>query len=237
MIGKEVSWMSFRIFIDALLMCLVLWGLGGGTVGAVTIDGFDSPASGQSVTILNGIAGSAATSTAVGLPTLGGTRAINVTVQDALPGGNSSEAAVNTFVTSSTYQLSLSSTVDCSGIIKYDALNAGLNADLSSYAGLRLAGVVNDFLTPFSLTLETFGIGSSSTTNSILMGDLDFFFSSLVGTADLTDIDRISISIDPPRGGDVKIDDVVTFVPVPPSIFLLGSGLLGLAGLSRFRKN
>jgi hypothetical protein len=97
--------------------------------------------------------------------------------------------------------------------------------------------VVNDFLTPFSLTLETFGVGSSSTTNSILMGDLDFFFSSLVGTANLTDIDRISIGIDPPRGGNVKIDDIVTFVPVPPSIVLLGSGLLGLAGLRRFRKN
>jgi hypothetical protein len=111
---------------------------------------------------------------------------------------------------------------------------------MSGFAGLRLAGVLNDFLTPFTLTLDTFGGGSSSTTNSILLGDLDLLFSSLVGTANLSDIDRISILIDPQRGGDVKIDEIVTvektIVPLPSTLLLLGSGLFGLVGGRRLKK-
>jgi hypothetical protein len=235
--NKEVCPMCLRIFFKALIMCMVLWGIGGGTSWADTIDAFDSPVGGQSVTILNGIAGSTASSLATGLPTLGGSRKISIEVESILPGGNQTEAAINTFTTPSNYQLTQSTTVNGFGLIIYDANSAGLNADLSGFAGLRLAGVVNDFLTPFSLTLETFGTGSSSTTNSILSGDLDFLFSSLVGTANLTDIDRITIKIDPQMGGDVKIDNITTFVPIPATMLLFGSGLLGLVGWRRFRNS
>ena len=37
LIQKEVCLMCLRIFFKAFLMCLVLWGIGGGTLGAVTI--------------------------------------------------------------------------------------------------------------------------------------------------------------------------------------------------------
>jgi hypothetical protein len=98
---------------------------------------------------------------------------------------------------------------------------------------------MNDFLTPFSLTLETSGVGggSSAATNSILLGDLDFLFSSLVGTTNLGDIDGISILVDQQRGGDVSIDGIITIertvVPAPATMLLFGSGLIGLIGYER----
>jgi hypothetical protein len=42
-----------------------------------------------------------------------------------------------------------------------------------------------------------------------------------------------------PAGGSfqLSLDNLITPVPVPPAVFLFGSGLLGLVGLRRFRKN
>jgi hypothetical protein len=236
--------MGLRIFLKALLICLILWGLGGGTVGAVTIDGFDAPDVGQSAAIPNGTPGSIFGSLeSFSSPDFSFSiiRELVVEVQSIIPGGNFTQAEVNTFTTPSTYQLAQSVTVDSVGQIIYDQTLTGIPFNLSGFAGLRLAGVVNDFLTPFTLTLETIPqLGpsiTSSATASILTGDIDFLFSSLVGSANLAEIDRITIQIDPPQGGDVRIDGLVTIdsivVPPPATLILFGSGLLGLIGYGR----
>lgn len=230
-------------FFTCMVICLVLGGLSAGTAEAVMIDDFASPGAGQSVGLANVPPGVSVSSTTSGLNpsfTIGGARQIYLEVQSSLPGGFTATAQVNTFTSLSNYQLNQTTTVDCFGKIIYDALGAGLNADLSSFAGIRLEGVINDIITPFTLILETFGVGSSSATNSILLGNLDFLFSSLVGTANLADIDRIILIVDPQRGGDVLIDNLVTIertvAPVPGALLLFASGLLGLAGLRRVRK-
>lgn len=234
--------MWLRISFKVLLLCVVLWGIGGGPAGALMIDNFDDPPSGQSVTILNGIAGSAATSTALGLSTLGGSRKISVTVEFFdIPGGNETSLQVNTFTSPGNCQLTQTILVNSYGLITYNADNAGLNVDLSGFGGIELVGLVSDLTDAFTLTLETFGGGSSSITKNVAGGNIPFLFSSLVGTANLNDIDSITIKIDPPRGGDVKIDAIVTLepvVPAPATLLLFGSGLIGLAGYGRrrFRK-
>jgi hypothetical protein len=225
--------MVLRIWFNVMLICLILLGADGGIAGAftLTIDDFASPdPSGQSATLFNGLAGSAATSIAIQLPTLGDSREIAIEVESALFGGSTMGVEVNGFTTKGRYQLSLTSGVDGFGRIIYDANKAGLNVNLSNYGGIRLVGVVNDMLTPFTLTLETFGGGSSTATKSIILGDLDFLFSSLAGTANLMDIDRITLKIDPFRGGDVSIEAIMTIaktaVPLPGVLLLLlSSGL------------
>ena len=231
--------MYLRILFRAFLVCMVLWGIGGGPVGALTIDDFNSPAAGQVVSLTSQAPGSRSGSI-VDATVPGSIREISIEVQDRT-GSYETKAAINTLATGETYQLTQSSKVDSFGLIIYDGNAVGnvgsLNLDLSGFAGIRLAGVENDFFTPFTLTLETSGGGSSSTASSILLGDLDFLFSSLVGTATLSDIDRISILVDPQKGGDVTIDGIVTIertvVPVPATMLLFGSGLIGLLGYGR----
>ncbi len=195
--------MNLRIFFKASLMCIVLWGIGVGTLGAVTIDDFDSPAAGQDVSLINNGVGSRSTSI-VGASVPGDIRELSLEIQ-GVTGPYESKAAINIPATGETYQLTQSVSVDSIGYLIYDGNVFGgpgtLNLDLSGFAGIRLAGVVNDFSTPFTLTLETTVGGSSTATSSILSGDLDFLFSSLVGTANLSDIDRITILIDPQKGG------------------------------------
>jgi hypothetical protein len=101
--------MCLRIFFKVFLMCLVLWGIGGGTLRAVTIDGFDSPLGGQAVVIQNGAPGSSSTSIATALGVPGDIRKISIEVQSNLPGGTNTEAAISTFTTPSTYQLTQAS--------------------------------------------------------------------------------------------------------------------------------
>ena len=209
-IRKEVVLVYLRILFKAFLMCMVLWGIGGGPLGALTIDDFDSPAAGQDVSLINNGVGSRSTSI-VGASVPGNIRELSLEIQGVL-GSYEAKAAINTPATGETYQLTQSISVDSIGYLIYDGNVFGgpgiLNLDLSGFAGIRLAGVENDFSTPFTLTLETSGGGSSTATSSILSGDLDFLFSSLVGTATLSDIDRITILVDPQKGGDVKIDEL-----------------------------
>ncbi len=231
--------MHLKILFKAFLVCLVLLGIGAGPLGALTIDDFDSPAIGQDVILINNGVGSRATSIVSALVP-GDIRELSLEIQGVF-GSYESKAAINTTATGETYQLTQSVSVDSIGYLIYDGNVFGgpgtLNLDLSGFAGIRLAGVDNDFSTPFTLTLETSGGGSSTATSSILAGDLDILFSSLVGTATLSDIDRITILIDPQKGGDVKIEQIVTFertvVPAPATILLFGSGLIGLLGYGR----
>ena len=51
----------------------------------------------------------------------GDIRKISIEVQSNLPGGTNTEAAISTFTTPSTYQLTQSVTVDTFGFIIYDA--------------------------------------------------------------------------------------------------------------------
>ena len=196
------------------MVCLVLWGIGGGSLGAqpLIIDDFDSPDGGQDVSLINNGVGSRSTSI-VNATVPGSIREISIEIQ-AVTGSYEAKAAINIPATGETYQLTQSSKVDSFGLIVYDGNVledvGNLNLDLSGFAGIRLAGVENDFSTPFTLTLETSGGGSSNATSSILLGDLDFLFSSLVGTATLSDIDRISLLVDPQKGGDVAIDGIIT---------------------------
>jgi hypothetical protein len=230
-----------RSILRSLLLFITLLSIGAGNSAALMLDNFDSPAGGQSVTIFNGTAGSSATSLAGSLPVPGNFRKVSIDIQSVLSGGNTTQGAVNTFTTTGDYQLEQSVLVDSFGLIIYDANSTGINFDFSGFQGLRLAGVISDFSTPFTITLDTFGGGTSSITKSILVGDLDFLFSDLIGTANIQDVDRITIKIDPSRGGDVVIQEFValerTQVPEPDILLLIGSGLIGLVGLRRkFKK-
>ncbi len=229
--------MSGRKIWTICLLGLFLTVLGGAPAQALLIDDFSTPAGGQAVAIINGSAGSAAFST-VAATVLGGWRQIGVEIESTA-GSNSIKASVFASDTPSNYQLEESIRVDGLGTILYDANAAGLNVNLSGFAGIRLVAAENDLTTVYSLTLETFSGGTSSISQTIApgAGDIDFWFSSLVGTVNLADIDRIIFTINPERAGDVYLERIETFVPAPATLILLGSGLLGLTGWRRLRKN
>jgi hypothetical protein len=201
------------------------------------IDDFASPAGGQSIALNNFPAGSSGFSFSPSATVLGGWRLVGVDIESVLSGSNSIKAAVNVADTPPNYQLEQSIRVNGFGTLKYDANGAGLNVNLTSFSGIRLVAAENDLLTVYTLKLESFAGGSSSLSQSISSGagDLDFSFASLVGTANLADIDRITLTINPDRAGDVYLERIVTIItPLPASLVLFGTGLLSLLGVRRW---
>jgi hypothetical protein len=200
----------------------------------LTIDDFDDPAAGQSATVLNGVVGSTASSTALAPLALGGWRTIRVQVQAKIPGGNSSSVEANTFTSPGNFQFTTSSKVDSKGWVTWDANGVGLNANFSSGSAFVLSGVDDDLATPYTIILQTFGGGSSTATVTTLGNDatidLAFPIASFTAGANLSDIDRITLLIDPPRGGDVSIDSLGLNRKVPESLNP-GTALLGACGL------
>jgi len=97
-------------------------------VPSLTIDDFADPAGGQSATILNGIVGSTASSTALAPLALGGWRTIGVEVQAR----SREETLVLSRSTPSrrlnNFQFATTSKVDSKGWVTWNANGAGLNA-------------------------------------------------------------------------------------------------------------
>lgn len=89
--------------------------------------------------------------------------------------------------------------------------------------------------------------GSSSLTKNFTLGDADlngvgslsFPFANFLGGADFSDVDEISVTLNPARGGDFTLTSITSdasAIPEPGNGILL-SGLIGLGLLSRRRKS
>jgi hypothetical protein len=222
---------------------LALVALAAGPASAITIDEFDDPDGGHLVNILGvdgGMTGDTASDTATLLAAVGGSREIGLLIEGTNGGIWTAQADVNTHSSSGVYQLSNTAAVDSVGTIIYDADGAGLNYDLGINTVLRLEGVLNDHITTYTFTLETFGGGGSvsctQVTGSAFSGDVSCDFAGLFNGVAANNIDRISIRIDPSqKGGDVLIDRV-TLVPEPTTALLFGLGTAGLAWFGSVRR-
>ena len=200
---------------------------------AVTIDEFTSPASpGQTVEITNGIIGQSLMDpgTGLGSSVIGGSRELKVEIQNTW-GTSVAGASVNAVSTPSFLALYNDVDVASSLVVTWDANGVGMNQNLSTESEFVMFKVFNDHTTSYTIAIETFSVGTSlwsiSNTDITNNVDLTFKFNDFVGTANLTDIDRITLTVSSGRGADVRIDSM-SAVPEPASA---GLALLGLAGL------
>lgn len=196
------------------------------------IDEFDAPPGGQVVdnaspsSSVTGLAGVA-----------GGSRQIDLTIQTTFAGSQSSETRVIS-APPGVLDIANDSGVDSAVSITWDEDTSGMDLDLSGYTGLALEGVFNDRSTSYTITLETFGLGTSTLAigqAGEFTGDIDFAFSSFAGTAVLSNIDRIVLTVDGARAADISLDRLVA-VPEPGTAAAVGLGLAGLAGFARSRR-
>lgn len=200
----------------------------------LTLDHFNDPAGGQAVQILNGSVGSSAGSLTTGIAAPGGSREIYTEIESILPGGSEVNLKVNTFTTADNLQLENSVNVESFAKVTWDANGAGLNANLTAFAGLGLYDVVIDKDTTFAITITTWGTGSATasvTKAADFIGDINLLWADFAGVADVSNIDEIVVNINPDRGGDVAVHSLVA-VP-EPNAGLAVAGLLGLGLLLR----
>lgn len=200
----------------------------------LTIDNFDDPAGGQSAAIFNGTPGATASSTALGLAALGGSRSINVEIEATILGGSSSSVEANAFTSPNNFQFTTSSKVDSKGWIVWDANGTGLNVDFAAGSAFVLSGLDDDLATTYAIKVETFGGGSSeaavTTAGNDAGLDLVLPFGSFSAGANWLDIDRITLLVNPPRGGDVSIDSLTVQRAVPDPL-ATGTALLAASAL------
>jgi hypothetical protein len=226
--------------LSAAVLGAGIWLASPAAVHALTIiDEFDEPVAGQSVTLTNPSVGASTTNTAAGLAGVtGGSRDLTLTAQDVFAGGSQAQAEINLATSPGNFQLTNSIRIDSVVAIGWDASDAGLGLDLSAETSFSLQGVENDLATSYTITIAS-SSGSASLTIATaagFTGNLDFAFSSFVGSLNPADIDSIELEIDGVRGTDVIIDRLVA-VPEPGTAAALGIGLFGLAWMGRRRQD
>lgn len=226
-----------RIAIAAIAVVLATMTASLASAATLTLDEFDGPAGGQSIIIGLVDVGSKFSVKSTGLSAVGGSRTLQTEVEAVQPGGSEYSVEVNRGTTPGNYQLKDSVSVDIVGTIVYDADGALLDLDLSSFGGLTLFGVSSDVSTELRITLDTDGGGSSAASSLQapgFLGNVSFLWGDFSPGANLANVDRITISVNPTRGGDVKIESFAA-VPEPSSVAMLPAALVGLL-LARGRR-
>ena len=204
---------------------------------AFVVDHFASPLGGQTTSITNGIVGSTSTSFQSGLPVLGGSRQIHLAVNQIYDVGNKSDGSANNNTSPDYLSYSNDGNVSSTLQLTWDASGGGLNTSLVAETGLELLSTFNDNATNYTISLETFGGGTSTqtvSTGTFFSGDVSFLLGGFVGGANLSDIDRIVLSIDGGRASDVTIHSLEA-VPEPSSAGLAAVGAAALGLLRRRR--
>lgn len=224
----RLSLPRFAVFIVALLFSAA-------PAKAVIIDHFDEPESGQTVsrTSVGTTTGTAVSFTSPAFGTTSRTLSIQIT---AASSPAKATGSVN-FTTADNYELINNPNTDSLGTITYSKVG-GLNQNLSGFNTFRLMNVSQVASTTYKVELDTGSPVTGSSTASVsklgnFAGDVDIPFASLVGTASLTDIDRIIVTIDTDGKGTGALVDAVGLFAVaePGSLLLLGSGFVGLGAL------
>ena len=133
-------------------------------------------------------------------------------------------------ISSDELSLANGSNVESQCTLVWDANSIGLNTNLSLDYAFNMLNVHNDIPVAYTISMQTFGGGISIQTVSTgtnYIGDLTFPFGGFSSGADLTDIDRISLTIDGGRSVDVSMDALIT-VPETGSAVLAVLGCMGL---------
>ena len=165
-----------------------------------------------------------------GLAVLGGSRELFLQLQAIYDPANFCSANVNGPTSTDEFSLANGPNVDSLSRIIWDANSSGLNSDLSLDYEFDLLNVHNDIPVAYTITMQTFGGGTSTqtiNTGTNFSGNLTFAIGGFTAGANLADIDRISLTIEGGRSVDVSMDALVT-VPEPASTGLAVLGGLGL---------
>ncbi len=81
--------------------------------------------------------------------------------------------------------------------------------------------------------LDTYSFTGSTGSDIVIKGYTNTYTNPI--DVEITELDRLNINLDPSTGQPFPLNKNV--VPLPPSLVLLGSGLMGLVGWRRFRKS
>ena len=206
----------------------------------VLIDHFDSPTLGQDVAINNGNVGNSDSQQQTGLGDVaGGARNIYIKILACNPGTSQVSASANSSLSPHYFKFSNDIDSQSTCTITWDGFGGPqMNLDLSAETGMMLFSAHNDLAATYTMTLETVGTGVSTgiiTAPSAFNGYLQFPWSAFAGSADLSNIDNITLTIDGGSGLDVRIDAIGT-IPEPSTAGLAMLGI-GAFGLARRRRN
>ena len=195
---------------------------------AVVIDHFDSPVGGQTISITNGVLGTSTSSIEGGLATIGGSWEMYVVVDHVYDTGNEVKVGANSNTSLDHLSYANDANVDTTCRLTWDALGGGLNTDVSTETGFQLLELFNDSPCNYTIGLQTFGGGSSTqfiSSTAGYRGDITFPMAGFTGGADLTHVDRITLTISGGEAADVSVNALIT-VAEPAAAMLGGFGVL-----------
>jgi hypothetical protein len=223
-----------RWHLSAAVLGTGLWLAAPASVHALTIiDEFDAPAGGIVLTDVGGGGSASALTADAGI--LGGWRLVELAVPNVSVGGGQANVFVN-FEDGGNFQLASTLRADAVSTITYDANGAGLGANLSGETSFQLLGVESDLAVTYTITVVS-STGTASlalSTPAGFTGNLNFAFSSFVGSLNPASVSSIALEVDGVAAADALIEAFVA-VPEPGTAAVLGLGLCGLAWMGRRR--
>jgi len=226
--------MRVRVFAAAVAASILSVGslVGSATASVIVIDDFSSVAAANPWPVNMNAVGTTVVDEN-GLAVIGGHRTTTLELQSTgIPGVDFLQATV----AAGAGIFDFNSTVDTDGYISllYDG-GGSLNADFSGQSGIQLDFTMFDFAggadMPITVTLSD-GINSAAHTLSLTTfgaQSLVFDFAGFagIGSVNLSSIQSIEFELDPAIGADFRISQIITVVPAPGALALLGLGLLG----------
>jgi hypothetical protein len=141
---------------------------------------------------------------------------------------------INTSNKSETFYIYLYSDFDLKGIPPGDVATISKALDQAVQVG---KGLINDTVVAPNASRGEVNFYAATLTR--LSGAANYHLNNVLGPlgpGDMTYAFEWDVTLTPGFSSIISVDKHVNAIPVPPSLLLLGSGLVGLLGMRRFRK-
>jgi hypothetical protein len=226
----------------ALLVTLLPFVAVPGRVGAtsLTLDEFDGPAGGQTVSLSSGSQRAYGASSGTGA--IGDVREIFIGASEVLAGSSFVQVSMNASATPGLLDISRSPGFRSGTTIQYEAGGTGLDLDLTGLTSFTLEGVSFDQNTALTVRTEApsaggeccVGSGATVFLPAGFSGDVVFYRSDSAFLGDLAHVFRVELQVVlETAGGHLQAERLVANLPEPSTGLLVALGLTSLAGWRR----